>query len=313
MFKVLITDEVDEELISELTLRGFKVIYRPGISREDLLHEIQSCDVLVVRSRTKVTRDIIDAASNLKVIARAGVGIDNIDVEYAKIRGIAVINAPEGPTESVAELTIGLMIAAARMIPLYDRLVKEGKWPKGMLLGTELYGKTLGIVGLGRIGSRVAELAKAFGMKVLAYDIADVKEKARKLNIDLVSSLEELLPKCDFVSLHVPLTPETYHMISRREFDLMKDGVVIINTSRGSVIDTKALLDALKSGKVAAAALDVLEHEPPREEWELELIRHPRVIVTPHIGAETIEARKRIARIVAEKIYRVLNGQDMTL
>ena len=311
MYKVLITDEVDEDLISELTLKGLKVVYRPGIGKEDLLREVSSCDVLVVRSRTKVTREVIDAAPNLKVIARAGVGVDNIDVDYARSKGIVVVNAPEGPTESVAELTIGLMIAAARMIPLYDRLVKEGKWPKGMYVGVELYGKTLGIVGLGRIGTRVAELAKAFGMRIIAYDVADVREKARKLNIELASSLDELLPQCDFVSLHVPLTPETYHMISKREFDLMKDGVILVNTSRGQVVDTRALLEALKSGKVAAAALDVLEHEPPREDWELELVRHPRVIVTPHIGAETIEARKRIAKIVADKILRALNGLEV--
>jgi len=310
MYRVLVTDEVDEELISELTSRRFDVTCRPGITRDELIRIIPEYDVLVVRSRTKVTREVIDAGRRLKVIARAGVGLDNIAVEYAKSRGIEVINAPEGPTESVAELTIGLMIAAARMIPLYDRLVKEGQWPKGRFIGIELYGKTLGIVGLGRIGSRVAEIARALGMKVIAYDIADVREKAQKLGVELVSSLDELLPRCDVISLHVPLTKETYHMISWREFELMKDGVILINTSRGEVVDTRALLEALKRGKAAAAALDVLENEPPREEWELELVRHPRVIVTPHIGAETFEARRRIAQIIAHKIYKLLCKQS---
>ncbi len=310
MYKVLITDEVDEELISELAARGFDITYRPGISRENLAQEISKYDVLVVRGRTKVTRDLIECAHNLKVIARAGVGIDNIDVECARSRGIVIVNAPEGPTESVAELTIGLMIAAARMIPLYDKLVKSGEWPKGRFIGRELHGKTLGIIGLGRIGGRVAELARAFRMRIIAYDVADVREKAQRLNVELALSLDELLPQCDFVTLHVPLTPETYHMIGKRELDLMKDGVIVVNTSRGSVIDTKALLEALERGKVAAAALDVLEHEPPREEWEIKLVRHPRVIVTPHIGSETIEARRRIAKIIVDKIYKALNDRQ---
>ncbi len=306
MLRILITDTVDEDLISELTARGFHVDYRPGISRDELLQIVGQYDVLIVRSRTKVTREVIDAGKNLKVIARAGVGLDNIDVNYARSKGIEVVNTPEGPTESVAELTIGFMIAAARYITLYDRLVKEGQWPKGKYVGFELQGKTLGIIGLGRIGSRVAEIAKVIGMRVIAYDIADVRDRAQKLGVELASSLDELLPKCDIVSLHVPLTPQTYHMIGRREFSLMKDGVIFINTSRGEIVDTKALLEALNSGKVSVAALDVLENEPPKEEWELELVRHPRVIITPHIGSETYEARKRIAQLLADKLTKLI-------
>ncbi len=306
MVRILITDTVDGDLISELVSRGFQVDYRPGISRDELIRIIPNYDVLIVRSRTKVDKNVIDTGKNLKIIARAGVGLDNIDVEYAKSKGIKVINTPEGPTESVAELTIGLMIAAARYITLFDKLVKEGQWPKGKYVGFELQGKTLGIIGLGRIGTRVAEIAKVIGMNIIAYDIADVREKAEKLKIELAKSLDELLPRCDIVTIHVPLTKSTYHMISKREFDLMKNGVIFINTSRGEIVDTKALLEALKSGKVSVAALDVLENEPPREEWEIELIRHPRVIITPHIGSETYEARRRIAKLLADKICSTL-------
>ncbi|NPB00723.1 MAG: 3-phosphoglycerate dehydrogenase [Crenarchaeota archaeon] len=313
MVRILITDTVDEELISELASRGLDVDYRPGISREELLRVVPDYEVLIVRSRTKVDREVIDRARKLKIVARAGVGLDNIDVEYAKSRGIQVINTPEGPTESVAELTIGLMIAAARYITIFDRLVKEGKWPKGKYVGFELQGKTLGIIGLGRIGSRVAEIAKVIGMHIIAYDIADVRERAEKLGIELARSLEELLPKCDVVTLHVPLTKSTYRMISKREFDMMKDGVIFINTSRGEIVDNRALLEALKSGKIGVAALDVLENEPPREEWELELVRHPRVIVTPHIGSETFEARRRIAKLLADKVCNALRSMVMTL
>ncbi len=196
------------------------------------------------------------------------------------------------------------MIAAARRIVELCSRAKSGSWHKAM--GVELYGKTLGIIGLGRIGSKVAEIARVLEMNVLAYDIADVTERAKKIGVQLVSSLDELLRLSDIVSLHVPLTKETYHMIDYRELELMKNGVIIVNTSRGAVINTRALLDALNRGKVAAAALDVLEHEPPKEPWELELIRHPRVIVTPHIGSQTKEAQERIAYEILKKIGLIL-------
>lgn len=199
------------------------------------------------------------------------------------------------------------MIAAARMIPMFDKLVKNGEWPKGKYVGIELCGKVLGIIGLGRIGSKVAEIARVIGMKVIAYDVADVREKAQRLGVELTSTLYDLLKRSDVISLHVPLTKDTYHMISYREFEVMKDGVIFINTSRGEIVDTKALLDALNKGKVAVAALDVLEHEPPKEPWEIELAKHPRVIITPHIGSETWEARKRIAKMLADKLCRIFN------
>ncbi len=264
MVKALITDPVDEYIINELSRHGVIVDYKPGINRDELLRIVGDYEILVVRSRTKVTREVIDAAGKLRVIARAGVGLDNIDVNYARSKGIEVINAPEGSTQSVAELTIGLMIAAARLVALQDRLVKGGDWPKGKFMGTELFGKVLGIIGFGRIGQRVAELARAIGMKVQAYDIADVRDMAVKLGVDFVN-FETLIRSSDFITIHVSLTPSAKHMISEREFQMMRDGVIIINTSRGEVIDTRALLKALNDGKVAAAALDVLENEPPKE------------------------------------------------
>ena len=310
MVRALITDPVDEYVVNELSRNGIIVDYRPGINRDELMSIIKDYEVLVVRSRTKVTREVIDAASRLRVIARAGVGLDNIDVEYARSKGIEVLNAPEGSTQSVAELVIGLMVAAARLVALQDRLVKGGEWPKGKYVGTELFGKVLGVVGFGRIGQRVAELARAIGMKVQAYDIVDLRDRAAKLGVDFVD-FETLIRSSDFITIHVTLTPSARHMIGEREFQMMKDGVIIINTSRGEVIDTKALLKALNDGKVAAVALDVLENEPPKEPWEVELVRHPRVIVTPHIGAETREAQRRIAEILVDKIIKYLRTNNL--
>lgn len=242
MVKALITDPVDEYIINELSRRGVTVDYRPGINRDDLLKVVGDYEILVVRSRTKVTKEVIDAAGRLRVIARAGVGLDNIDVDYARSRGVEVINAPEGSTQSVAELTIGLMVAAARLVALQDRLVKGGEWPKGKYVGSELFGKVLGIIGFGRIGQRVAELARAIGMKVQAYDIVDMRDKALKLGVGFVDFETLIRGGSDFITIHVSLTPNAKHMIGEREFQMMKDGVIIINTSRGEVIDTRALL-----------------------------------------------------------------------
>ncbi len=310
MTRILITDKVDEELINALKGQGFDVVYKPGISQEELLRIIGDFEVLVVRGRTRVTREVIDAGRRLRVIARAGVGLDNIDVEYAESRGIRVVNAPEGSTQSVAELTIGLMISAARMIAQHSSALKKGEWTKGKLPGFELYGKTLGIIGFGRIGQRVAEIAKCIGMRVIAYDIVDISERARRIGVETVD-FETLLRESDVISLHATLTPQSYHMIGEKEFSLMKNGVIIINTARGELIDTRALLKALNEGKVAVAALDVLEHEPPKEDWEWELVRHPRVIVTPHIGAETPEAQRRIAKILVEKIVNAIRELEV--
>jgi len=304
---VLVADPVDSLLLRLLSERGFEVEYRPKVSREELLREAHRFDVLVVRSRTRVDSELLKAATSLKVVARAGAGLDNIDLEAARRLGVKVVYSA-GASQSVAELTIGLLVAAFRMIPLYDRLVKLGEWPKGRYPGRELAGKTLGVIGFGRIGSRVAKLAKALGMHVLAYDKRDIAGEAREAGAE-PSSLSYLLSESHAITLHVPLTRETYRMISWRELEAMRDGAVLVNTSRGAVVDGRALLSALNSGKLAAAAVDVLEHEPPKESWEKELIAHPKVIATPHIGAETSEARRRIAAELAEAIARELGDE----
>ncbi len=304
--KILVSDPIHPDGIKMLRDAGFEVIEQPDISYDELKEKIKDFEVLIVRSRTKVTREIIESAEKLTLIARAGVGLDNIDVKAAQEKNIAVINAPEAPTYSVAELVIGLMIAALRGIPRGDMALKEGKWIKKELLGRELNGKTLGIVGFGRIGQEVAKRALAFNMKVLTYDvIGELAKKAEELGVEFVGTTKEalykLLKESDIITLHVPLLPSTYHMIGREEISLMKNGAVIINTSRGGIIDEEALYEALKEGKIAAAALDVFENEPPTD-VSLKLAQLPNVVATPHIGASTEEAQRKAATIIAQKI-----------
>ncbi|RLI91465.1 MAG: 3-phosphoglycerate dehydrogenase [Candidatus Altiarchaeales archaeon] len=301
MFRVLICDKVSEKCVAKLRAAGFQLdfVYKPSI--EDLSKIIGRYDAVIVRSSTRITREVIDRASRLKVIARAGAGLDNIDISYAVSRGIAVLNAPEALSIAVAEHVFALLLTIFRNICLANNSMKRGEWIKHALLGRELFGKTIGIIGLGRIGVEVAKRAKAFGMNVIAY-IRRPKKIVEELNISATFSLEELLRNSDIITLHIPLTPQTRHMIGEREIALMKDGVVIINTSRGAVIDGKALLKGLKSGKVLAAGIDVWVNEPPKETWELELVKHPRVIATPHIGSMTREAQDRVGEIIAQKI-----------
>ncbi len=303
-YKVLVTEPVDPLLLDGLRRLGLNVYVKKGLDRSTLLREVGDYEIIVVRSKTRVDKELLDKASKLKIIVRAGSGLDNIDVNEAARRGLKVINAPEASVQSVAELTIALMIAAARRVYEACSRVKSREWKK--LTGVELYGKTLGIIGFGRIGSRVGRIARCIGMHVIAYDIRDVRMKAEEIGAKVAGSLEELLENSDVISIHVPLKEDTYHMISYREFSLMKKGVIVVNTSRGKVIDTRALLKALENEIVAAAALDVLENEPPKEEWEFKLINHPRVIVTPHIGAQTREAQRRVAETILEKLRAVL-------
>ncbi|MEM4036108.1 MAG: D-2-hydroxyacid dehydrogenase [Fervidicoccaceae archaeon] len=305
--RALVADPVDEDLINGLESLGFSVTYSPNITRDELLRAIEHYDLLIVRSRTKVDAEVLKRGARLKVVARAGVGLDNVDVETATRLGITVLCAPEAPAQSVAELTIGLMIAAARRLTEAIELARSGSWKK--VQGFELQGKLVGIIGFGRIGSKVARILRAFEARVLVYDVADVSQKALALGAEVARSLHDLLRRSDIVSLHVPLTPETYHMIGPREFELFKDGAILVNTSRGAVIDTRALLDALNSGKIGAAALDVLENEPPREPHELELLRHPRVLVTPHIGSQTVEAQKRIAAEILSRLRALMSEE----
>lgn len=301
--RILICDPIDPEGIEKLKKAGYNVAFL--MRREMLKKEIQDCDVLIVRSRTKVTREIIESGKHLKLIARAGSGLDNIDLKAAEERGIAVINTPEASADSVAELTIGLMVALARKMILADSSMKQGKWLKKELMGFLLKGKKLGLIGLGNIGLRVARIAKAMGMKILVTKrVPPSPELLKSLEAEFLP-LDELLRQSDIVSIHVPLSKETRNMIDAEEIGKMKDGAFLINTSRGEIVNEKALLNALRSGKLGGAALDVYSVEPPEN---LELIKQPSVICTPHIGAQTVEAQREASIRLAEKIIRFLHG-----
>ena len=301
--KVLVCDPIHEEGIEKLRQASFEVDVNPTVVPETLRKVVSNYDVLIVRSRTKITKEIIEAGRRLRVIGRAGVGLDNIDVEAAKKRGIVILNTQEAAANAAAELTIGLIISLARSIPHADRSMKEGKWIKEQLMGLELRDKTLGIIGLGNVGERVARFAKALGMKILITKrTPPAPELLKELEAEFVL-LKELLQRSDVVTIHVPLTEETKHMIGAQEIHLMKKGAFLVNTSRGAIVDEKALLDALKSGKLGGAALDVYETEPPED---LSLISLPNVICTPHIGAQTERAQRAVAVSIAEKIVNLL-------
>ncbi|RSN74953.1 MAG: 3-phosphoglycerate dehydrogenase [Thermoproteota archaeon] len=297
------TDKVAEKFVHLLRERGFEVDYRPGISREGLIRAIKGCNILVFRGRLRIDKEIIEAGSDLVVLARYGIGLDNVDVDLALKKGIAVVNAPNASCISVAELAIGLLISVFRNIYALVDAVKRMEWPKGRFTGRELYGKKLGVIGFGRIGSKVAEYARALGMNVLFHDIRDVSEDARRIGA-VQTSLENLLKGSDAVTVHVQLTPLTYHMLNERTLSMIPDNAVIVNTSRGEVIDTKALLNHLD--RLGGVALDVLEQEPPKDEIYRKLIGHPKVIVTPHIGAETAEAMDRIADELLQNIMEAI-------
>jgi D-3-phosphoglycerate dehydrogenase len=300
MKKILIADALSPEALEELkAIPDFEVTLKTGMDEDELVKTIPEFNGTVVRSATKVTGRAIEAASNLELIVRAGIGLDNIDVKAAEAKGIQVANTPAATSISVAEHTFGLMLATVRNHGKANLSMKEHKWEKKLLSGTELYEKTLGIAGVGRIGLEVAKRALAFGMKVIAYDVIEVKTD---LDVKQVS-WEELLAQADIITLHLPLTEKTKHMISDKEFEMMKDGVILINASRGGTVDEKALLKALDSGKVRAAALDVFEKEPP---VEFSLIDHPNVIATPHIGAAAKEGQARagmeVVKILKERL-----------
>lgn len=302
--KVIIADQINEKGIKEL--EGVAdVVVDTAITQEELINKIKDFDAIIVRSRTKVTRDVIEAAENLKIIARAGVGVDNVDVEAATERGIMVVNAPESTSITVAEHTMGLIMALARKIAIADKSVKEGKWEKSRFMGIELAGKTLGIVGMGRIGSQVASRCKAFDMEILVNDPYITEDAASKLGARVVNK-ETLLKNADVITIHVPLTPETKHSISKKEFDIMKKNAFIVNCARGGIINEDDLYDALKSGKIGGAGLDVFETEPPEGNPLLEL---DNLVATPHIGASTKEAQIDAAIIVANEVKKVFIGE----
>ncbi|MEM2296006.1 MAG: D-2-hydroxyacid dehydrogenase [Ignisphaera sp.] len=287
----------------KLKENNIEVDYKPGIDRDSILKIIGNYDILIFRSRIKIDREIINKGLNLKVLARYGIGLDNVDTDYAINRGIAVINASTASCISVAELTIGLMIASARNLYPHIDSVKKGEWSKGMYTGIELHGKTLGIIGFGKIGSRVGVFARAIGMKLLVHDVKDVSTEVEILGGKQVD-FETLLETSDVVSFHVPLTPQTYHMLNDDALGLVKDGAIIINTSRGEVIDSRALLKHID--RLGGVALDVLEEEPPKSPHLQDLVKHPKVIVTPHIGAETVDAMNRIADELVDNILEAI-------
>ncbi len=271
------------------------------LTPEQLKEKIKGYDALIVRSKTKVTKDIIEASDKLKVIGRAGVGVDNIDVPSATAKGIVVMNAPAGNTVSAAEHAFALLLALSKNIPYAHSMLKNKKWEK-KLLGVEVLGKTLGVIGLGRVGSHMAKMAKGVGMKVVGYDPLITKEKAKSLGVKLVS-LDELLKVSDYISLHIPRTAETKHLIGEDALSKMKKNVRIINCARGGVLDEKALYKALKDGRIAGAALDVFEQEPLLDSPLLEL---DNVVVTPHLGASTYEAQVNVAVEIANIIATAL-------
>ena len=305
--KVLVADRLEKDGLRVLQKeRGLKVDVKLGLRPEELEEIIPSYDAVIVRSGTRLTKEMIEAGKNLKVIGRAGVGVDNVDLESATKRGVIVMNTPEGNTTATAEHTMAMMLALARKVPQAYVSLTKGKWQREEFMGTELQGKTLGIIGLGRIGREVARRAsQGFGMKVLSYDPFITEESVKPLGI-IFCDFKKILKEADFLTVHTPLTPETKHLIDREAFALMKRGVRIINCARGGIVDEKALLEAIRSGKVAGAALDVFEKEPPNRN---PLLKRPEVIATPHLGAATHEAQENVSVAVARQVIDALHNR----
>ncbi len=307
--KILVCDKLAPPGIEVLKKAGLQVIEKTKLSLEELKKEIADVEAVIVRSQTKLTKEVLECAKNLKVIGRAGVGLDNIDVETATRLGIIVMNAPGANTISTAEHTFGLILSMMRNIPQSFNSLLQGKWERSKFLGEELYGKTLGIIGLGRIGSEVAKRALSFKMRVLAYDPFISEEVVKKIEVQL-TDFETLLRESDIITIHVPLTPETKNMISEKEFSLMKDGVKIVNCARGGIVNEEALIKALESGKVKKCALDVFETEPLPASHPI-LKFSDRVVLTPHLGASTQEAQVNVAIEIAKNVVDALMGRQI--
>ncbi|MGI0020692.1 MAG: hydroxyacid dehydrogenase [Nitrososphaera sp.] len=302
--RVLVCDSIDQAGIDSLKRAGLVVDYKPEIKPAELVAAARDYDVIIVRSRTKVTKEVIDASS-AKIIARVGVGLDNVDVKAAEAKKIRVINAPEAASIAVAELAIGLMIALARSIPRADSENKKGNWIKKDLMGTQLSGKYLGIVGVGNIGRNIGRMAKALRMNLIGYDTYPISREFVSETGMVVTDLNTLLESSDFITCHVPSTPETKHMFNADRFARMKPTAYLVNTSRGEIIDENALYEALKANRLAGAALDVFEVEPPTNKL---LVGLQNVICTPHIGAQTREAQELASIVIAEKVIQMLRG-----
>lgn len=309
--KVLITDEISKEGLQPLLDDPrIELDVRVGLSVPELHELIGGYDAIITRSGTRVDPPLIDHAHKLRIIARAGVGIDNVDVEYASNKGIIVVNAPFGNTNSAAEHTLALLLTLCRNVTVANSSLKSGEWKRAPFTGYELKGRTMGVIGVGKVGGRVAMRAKAFEMEVLAYDPYIPEKRADDLGVKLVS-LEDIVRFADVVTVHTPLNEETRGMLGAEHFHGMKDGVIVINCARGGIIDEAAMLEALESGKVAGAAFDVFSEEPPESETVKRLINHPRMIVTPHLGANTFEAQKNVAVDVSREIVNYLDGRPL--
>ena len=302
---VLICDVVDPILNKILIDNGLKVSYEPEITPEQILEKISTFNIIIVRSRTTITKEMIEKADNCKIIARVGVGLDNVDQEAAKTKDIRVINAVEGAMNAVAELVLGLMLSLARQTGRGDRAIRNEQWLKKELKGTELRGKYLGIIGLGNIGKRLGRLARALNMNIIGYDVMPIDEEFAKEVGLMKADLNTLLQSCDYVSIHVPLLDSTHHLLDAQKMSTMKNTAKIINTSRGGVVDEDALYEAIKNGTLGGAALDVFEQEPATGNKLAEL---DNVILTPHIGAQTKEAQSLAANVIGEKIIQILRG-----
>ncbi len=307
-YKILITDPVDDACVEIIKQEGFTVDKKTGLSEEQIIDIIGGYHVLIVRSGTQVTQKVIDSAENLKIIGRAGTGVDNIDIDAATRRGIIVMNTPGGNTVSTAEHTISMLMALARNIPQASAALREAKWDRKTYRGVELFGKTIGIVGLGKVGKEVAARLRGFEMKILGFDPLVSDDAIEKLNIEPVT-IEELLRRSDYITLHTPLTDNTRNLLNAKTLQECKRGVRIVNCARGGIIDEQALLDALNSGQVAGAAIDVFEQEPPPEDYQL--VRHNKVVATPHLGASTVEAQEKVAIQIAHQVADALKERSL--
>lgn len=306
MFNILVSDPLSEHGIQALLeAEDVHVDKNTELSPEELIDAIPNYDALLVRSQTQVTAEVLEAAQKLKVVGRAGVGVDNIDLDEATNNGVVVVNAPDGNTISAAEHTMAMMMATARRIPQAYSSLSAGQWDRKAFRGVELNDKTLGVIGFGRIGTEVAKRAQAFHMQIVAYDPFLSQERAQKLGIEK-ATVDEVCSRADFLTVHTPMTKETRHLIGHEQFQNMKDGVRVVNCARGGIIDEEALYEAIRGGKVAGAALDVFEAEPPTDSPLLNL---PEVVVTPHLGASTEEAQENVAVSVSEEILQVLRDE----
>lgn len=305
--KVLISDSLDPCCREILQAGGLRVQEKPGLSKEELLREIRDCDGLIVRSATKVTADVLEAAERLQVVGRAGTGVDNVDVEAATRKGVLVMNTPTGNSLSAAELTCGMILCLARQIPQAAASMKEGKWDRKKYMGMELNGKTLGVLGLGRIGREVATRMQAFGMKTIGYDPIITPEASAAFGVEQLP-LEQIWPRCDFITVHTPLLPSTMGLLNDSTFAKCRRGVQVVNCARGGIVDEGALLRALRSGQCGGAALDVFTQEPPKDR---DLVNHPNVICCPHLGASTREAQSRCGQEIAMQIVDMATGKGL--